>query len=265
MAQNSGIAWTDHTFNPWWGCTEVSPGCAHCYARALNARHFGPEAAWGKGAPRSEMSAAYWEAPLRWHRRALRTVQRARVFCGSMCDVFDAEAPSTARAKLWELIEATTMLDWLLLTKRPENVARMVPWGGALKPWPRNVWLGVSVETQCFADRRIPLLLAIPAAVRFVSYGPALGPVAWRDVWARGLHQIIVEAESGPKRRTFDMQWARDTRDWCVRHVVAFFFKQGSAYRPGERPYLIEADGSCWVWQQYPGDLRPPALFCEMR
>jgi len=214
---------------------------------------------WGPTAERQVASPDYWKKPLMWNKTALANGKRARVFCASMSDVFENRpALQDARLRLWELIEATTMLDWLILTKRPENINAMVPWGTFLKPWPRHVWLGVSAENQQYAEQRIPVLLDIPARVRFVSYEPALGPITWDDRWT-GLHWVIVGGESGPDhRRNFDMTWARSARDWCQARQIAFFFKQANGYRAGSAPWLVEADGSRRRYQQFPGNLMPP-------
>lgn len=258
MAENSSIAWTDHTFNPWQGCMKVSPGCAHCYAESLTRRFHPNDRLWGPNSQRKIASESYWQQPIKWNRDALKTGTRARVFVASMSDVFeDHPAVTAARGRLFEVIDQCTMLDWLLLTKRPENIDTLAPYGGALKPWPRNVWLGTSAETQEWADKRIPVLLDVPAAVRFVSYEPALGPIHWREEWT-DLDWVIVGAESGAKRRPFDMAWALETRDWCLANGVAFFFKQNSASTPGAADYLVEADGNAWRWHQWPGDKRLP-------
>lgn len=199
MGQESKIEWTDHTFNPWWGCTKVSPGCKFCYAETLATRW--DKDVWGPKKPRRMMSEAYWKRPERWNREAEAAGVRKRVFCASMADVF--EGPSTmpeeswapvneARHRLLNLIHDTPNLDWQLLTKRPQNVAEMYrDWlentcGSSRYQDNRfdydsgyltNIWLGTSVENQKEADERIPELLKIPAKVRFLSCEPLLGPV----------------------------------------------------------------------------------------
>ena len=173
MAKDSKIEWTHHTFNPWWGCTKVSPGCKHCYAETW-ARRTG-RAIWGNAAPRRELSDAYWKQPIAWNGEAARAGKRARVFCASMADVFeDRRDLDRHRARLWPLIEATPHLDWLLLTKRPQNMRKLAPWDGA---WPANVWAGTTAENQRWADKRIPVLLEVPARIHFISAEPLLGPV----------------------------------------------------------------------------------------
>lgn len=197
-----------YTFNPWWGCVKVSPGCAHCYAEAFDRRTHGTERHtdargvvrephWGNDAPRRFFGDAHWRQPIAWNRAAEKAGERRRVFCASMADVFEDRPDLVApRARLFALIDATPTLDWLLLSKRPENIGRLLveaaDWGKAntsldhiaLREWGQghgqpfpNVWLGTTVENQEQADLRIPLLLQVPAAVRFLSVEPMLGPV----------------------------------------------------------------------------------------
>lgn len=175
MALNSAIEWTDHTFNPWWGCTKVSPGCDHCYAER-DAQRFAP-GLWGDDAKRRFFGEAHWQEPMRLQRGAVKSGTRPKVFCASMADVFDNH-PDLAepRARLWALIEATPNLDWLLLTKRIGNVRKMYPPAWLTSP-PRNVWLGISVIHQSEADRDVPKLLGTPAHIRFLSCEPLLGEI----------------------------------------------------------------------------------------
>lgn len=178
MAENSAIEWTHHTFNPWIGCQKVGPGCDHCYAEAWDARGLQQrEGRWGAHAERTRTSPANWRKPLAWDKAAKAAGERHRVFCASLADVFDKHASILPewRADLWALIKSTPNLDWMLLTKRPGNIAKMLPddWG---RGYP-NVWLGCTVVNQAEADRDVPKLLAIPAAVRFLSMEPLLGPV----------------------------------------------------------------------------------------
>ena len=159
MAENSAIEWTDHSFNPWIGCTRVSPGCVHCYAETLADKRHG-WVAWGPKGNRKRTAPANWRKPLTWNRRAEREGVRYRVFCASLADVFDPHPsiPQEWRAELWALIQETPSLDWQLLTKRPENVMRMVPALWQVE-FPPNVWIGTSVEDQERADERIPELV----------------------------------------------------------------------------------------------------------
>lgn len=239
MAETTGIAWTDSTFNPWIGCTKISPGCANCYAETLDHRFGGGH--WGKGAPRKRTSAANWKLPLRWNKSPRADWERPRVFCGSLCDVFDPEVPASWLADLAALIAQTPNLDWLLLTKRPESFWRWkcaTVQQGASHPirWPSNVWLGVTVENQEQAEKRIPLLLEQSAAVRFLSCEPMLGPVDLRsyfsnggDVWPSHVDWVIVGGESGPRARPCDLAWVRSLRDQCKEAVVPCFVKQMGA------------------------------------
>lgn len=177
MGVETKIQWTDHTFNAWWGCTKVSAGCDHCYAEAFDHRLGG--AHWGAGAARKVFKDKHWSEPRRWNEAARKAGKRARVFCSSMADVFDSEAPEGELTKLWELIRETPWLDWQLLTKRPHRIAQSLPadWGDG---WP-NVWLGTTVENQEQAELRIPRLLAVAARVRFLSCEPLLGQVDLRS------------------------------------------------------------------------------------
>jgi protein gp37 len=176
MGENSTIEWTHHTFNPWTGCTKVSPACDHCYAEAWAKRS--GLVTWGKGQLRRRTTEANWRKPLAWDRVARREGRRQRVFCASLADVFDTEVPTEWRADLFRLIEATANLDWLLLTKRPK-VARDFLTPRLVSP---NVWLGVTVENQKMAELRVPLLLDTPAAVRFLSCEPLLEAVDLRSL-----------------------------------------------------------------------------------
>ena len=190
MAENSAIEWTDHTFNPWEGCQKVSPGCDHCYAEARNARFAGDGIApnWGPGAPRRRTSDANWRKPLKWNADAARFAaehgRRQRVFCASLADVFDNAVHPDWRSDLFELINQTPDLDWLLLTKRIGNVERMMWADGETRSLPLNVWLGATIVNQAEADRDVPKLLAIAGPrFRFLSMEPLLGPVDLEQAW----------------------------------------------------------------------------------
>ena len=228
MGELSKIEWTDHTFNPWIGCQKVSPGCDHCYAETQNKFRKWNGGAWGPHAPRKRTSEANWKLPLRWAKAARPFKERPRVFCASLADWLDNKAPQQWRLDLAALIEATPELDWLLLTKRIENFHKLSPWGAALR-LPENVWLGITCEDQQHYDRRWPMLSRISAAVRFVSYEPALGPVQVRGItpdW------IICGGESGAGARYMKKEWARDLRDNCADLGVAFFMKQMTGRKP---------------------------------
>jgi protein gp37 len=242
MGANSKIEWCHHTFNPWWGCQRVSPGCEHCYAEAF-AKRTG-HGVWGPTADRRFFGDKHWAEPLKWNRDAEAAGEHRRVFCASMADVFEDRRDLDAqRARLWLLIAETPCLDWLLLTKRPQNVDHLLP-----EPRPRNIWLGVTAEDQQRADERIPYLLrATWAAVRFVSYEPAIEAVNF-DTF-KGIDWLIVGGESGPGARRFDPEWALRTIQQCERLGAAPFVKQlGSHMR------LRDAKGG--NWNEWPLDLR---------
>lgn len=227
MARNSAIEWTHHTFNPWWGCTKVSEACRNCYAEVW-ARRVGQDV-WGHRTERRFFSDKHWREPLSWNAHARKSGRRRRVFCASMADVFETRSDLKAwRERLWPLIEATTCLDWLLLTKRPENVSAMVPWR---REWPKNVWLGTTVESQQFVDFRTSALLDNPAAVHFLSCEPLLGPLDLSEYLPQ-ISWVIVGGESGGQARPLDPAWVRALRDQCKPAEVAFHFKQWGAWYP---------------------------------
>jgi protein gp37 len=274
MSQNSKIEWTDHTFNPWEGCQKISPGCDHCYAETRNARFAGGTAVnWGPGAPRRRTSAANWRKPIAWNAAQAEFFaahgRRQRVFCASLADVFDTAVDPAWRRDLFDLIELTPHLDWLLLTKRVGNVARLVA-DARTHDWldgRDNVWIGASIVNQEEADRDIPKLLALPARVRFLSIEPLLEPInisrymwpmhwSWdakyktpQDALAAGAHAVqkrqalvgahcqfldwvIVGGESGPQARPMHPGWARSLRDQCTAAGVPYLFKQWGEWRP---------------------------------
>ncbi len=280
--KDSRIEWCDHTINFWWGCEKVSPACVNCYAERTDARfhpaivhgaNLGVGEHWGSHAPRLlRVSAAQGEA-MRYERRAAALGRRFRVFTNSMSDFFeDRPDLDQARAEALMTIRCTPNLDWMVLTKRPERIAEHL--GCALGLWraepstlasrsiiewlerwiggdaPANVWLGTTVEDQVRADQRIPALLAVPAAVRFLSCEPLLGRVSFR--WARwsptsrhvtgasfkgenhldglrALDWVICGGESGANARPMHPSWAREMRDQCAAAGVPFFFKQWGA------------------------------------
>lgn len=230
MAENSKIEWTDHTFNPWIGCQKVSPGCDHCYAESLSKRYGWVE--WGPHGERKRTSAANWKKPLQWDKAAKRMGLRYRVFCSSLADVFDNQVDASWRIDLFDLIGETENLDWLLLTKRPEHIAKMLPTNWSRDDWP-NVWLGTTCEDQERYDRRWPILAKIPAAVRFISYEPALGPLNIQSMAlvldrpdAMFPHWVICGGESGPGARMMQPVWAKALKEQCQLVGVSFFMKQ---------------------------------------
>lgn len=227
MGQRSSIEWTDHTFNPWWGCVKVSKGCTHCYAETW-ANRYGHDV-WGPKKHRRTFSETHWKQPVKWNATAKNNNQRERVFCASMADVFeDNPVVESERKKLWRLIERTPMLDWLLLTKRPENMRSFAPWQ---QQWPTNVWALTSVEDQEQAEERIPLLVDVPAVVRGLSVEPLLGPVDLVP-WLSQIQWVIVGGESGRNSRPMHPDWVRHIRMQCIEAGVPFFFKQWGNWIP---------------------------------
>lgn len=229
--ENSEIAWTDNTFNPWVGCTKLSAGCDHCYAENTNKR--AGHSNWGAGAERRVTTDTNWRGPIRWNRKAEAAGTRTKVFCASMADVFDGEASADARKRLWDLIRTTPFLDWQILTKRPANFHRFLPkdWGDGYS----NVWLGVTAENREQALRRIPILQSTPAAIRFVSAEPLLDDLG--ELNLDGIAWMIIGGESGSKNaRPFDVTWVGRMIDRCKQQRVKVFVKQ-----LGKRPVC---DGS---------------------
>ncbi len=320
MAENTKIEWADMTFNPFVGCTRVGPGCDHCYAEAM-AKRFG-WAEWGAGKPRHRTRAANWKRPLKWNAqpfvecmscgwrgeaRKARLFEnppgfhppapsaracpgcgqftllqtRARVFCASLADVFDNEVPPAWREDLFRVIRETPHLDWLLLTKRIGNVPAMV---SVIPGWiPPNVWLGVTVVNQTESDRDIPKLLAVPAARRFLSMEPLLGPVDIRFAFADnrtsscchrcgyrtnrgesacpndgellggdiGIDWVIVGGESGPHARPMQIVWAMDLVRQCQAAGIPAFMKQLGAQPRGWCVGALHADDQTEIGADY--------------
>ncbi len=286
MAEFSAISWCDNTFNPWIGCSKVSPACDHCYAEALmDHRHH--RVTWG--GPRSLTSEANWRQPLRWNRKAKADGVRRKVFCASLADVFDNQVHEDWRNRLWLLIKECDQLDWLLLTKRPQNIKKMLPIGAYTgKPWGEgwpNVWLGTTTENQEEANRRIPALLAVPAAVHFISAEPLLGPIDLCNLviprrYGSGLldaftldfkthHQEVIAGppkghgpidwvigggESGAQARPTRRSWAFSLRDQSAAAGIPFHWKQNGEFVDADEwlallqggPGEITKDGAPW-------------------
>lgn len=247
MGKETGISWTGATWNPHQGCIKISPGCKNCYMYTMFER-FGKS---GRNIHRSADATFY--APLKWKEPGM-------VFTCSLSDFFIEEADAW-RDEEWDVIRRTPHLTYQILTKRPERIAAHLPsdWG---EGYP-NVWLGVSAENQEYADERIPKLLSVPAAIYFVSYEPALGPVSLKWAWVSkgkplgggpmvnllepwaeptpmpGLDWIICGGESGPNRREFKQEWAEHIMQQCEAAGIAFFMKQMSAITPTKAKELI--------------------------
>ncbi len=239
MGKTTGISWTDHTFNPWWGCTKVSEGCDHCYAETFDKRVGG--AHWGKGQPRRVFEDKHWNEPLRWNRDAEGRGVQELVFCASMADVMDDEAPEGQRERLWALIDRTPYLIWQLLTKRPQRYERYLP--SAFRH--RNVWLGTTTENQENYDLRWPILYRVSIVMcltSFVSYEPAIGPVRLRGKFSNAPDWLIFGGESGGGRRPMEREWADDVLGDCEEMGCKFFMKQFGAQTPTAGKELVPAD-----------------------
>jgi protein gp37 len=212
------IAWTDRTWNPWRGCTKISPGCKNCYMFTAQRRY---------GRDPSEVirtSEDTWKKPTRWQREAAKAGRTDLVFTCSWSDWFHVDADGW-RDEAWAIIKNTPNLHYQILTKRADRIAANLPddWGGGYD----NVWLGVSIENMDYAYRADELR-TIPAAVRFISYEPALGPLTAIDLTS--IDWVIFGGESGPHYREADLQWSRDMRDKCAAEEVAYFHKQASHF-----------------------------------
>lgn len=230
--KNSAIEWTHHTFNPWWGCTKVSVGCDNCYADNL-ARRYGHNV-WGHATQRRFLSDANWNQPLVWNSEAVAAGNHKRVFCASMADVFESRPDLVPhRQRLLNLIGATSNLDWLLLTKRPHSIKKLLPRGYEL---PSNIWIGTTVENQNAANKRIKHLLEFKTpAVRFLSCEPLLGPVDIRRYLQRGpngvgIDWVIAGGESEHGARPMNPEWAESLLAQCQEAGVPFLFKQWGSW-----------------------------------
>lgn len=272
MAQNSGIEWTDATWNPLAGCTEISPGCRNCYAAVMAHRLEAMGQEKYKGTTRKAASGkVVWTGKVNLDPKALaeplKRRKPTRYFVNSMSDLFHESVPDGFIDRVFRTMIDCQHHTFQVLTKRPDRMAKYCGdrWGtfyGKEYALPRNVWLGVSVDDQQRADERIPLLLQTPAAVRFLSCEPLLGSVdlsKWimpptegqaffdalggvcggiigkpvgRVEYRNSLHWVIVGGESGPGARPMHPNWATSIRDQCQAARVPFFFKQWGEWLP---------------------------------
>ena len=250
MAGLSDIEWTDATWNPVSGCKVLSPGCTNCYAMRMAARlqamgHPVYEGVTRKSGGRPKwtgkihLNEAALEIPLKWRKPR-------RIFVNSMSDLFQDGVPATFIARVWDVMAKTKQHTFQILTKRPENMLRIVV-DHAL-PTLANVWLGTSVESADFKDR-IDELRKVPASVRFISFEPLLGPVG--GVNLSGIHWAIVGGESGPRSRTMDARWVESIHAQCEKQKVVFFFKQwgGTNKKAAGRQFRER------TWDDYPKTL----------
>lgn len=243
MAKNSGIEWTDHTFNPWWGCVRVSEGCVHCYAETFSKRTGND--VWGVDKPRRFFKDKHWDEPLKWNAEAEKNGKPAFVFCASMADWLEDRPDLTEpRARLCKLVENTPHLIWLLLTKRIENAYRLTPpnwhFGSNSDGAPRNAWFGVTTEDQASYDKRIHKLIDLKPTLNvskiWLSIEPQISPIDLRGLkvdWA------IVGGESGAGHRPFDIEWARSLKKQCGEIGIAYFLKQLGGF-PDKRHDITE-------------------------
>jgi protein gp37 len=245
MPQSSAIEWTEATWNPVTGCSEVSPGCAHCYAKTFAERWRGiPEHPYEQG-----FELRLWperlEVPLRW-------LKPRTIFVNSMSDLFHEDIPETYIAQVFETMREASWHTFQVLTKREGRLAALAP---ALS-WAPNIWMGVTIENRRFVHRA-DVLREVPAAVRFISAEPLLGPL--EGLVLDGIDWLIAGGESGPRHRRVDVGWIRDLRDRCAAEDVAFFFKQWGGPRPKSRGR--ELDGR--EWDELPtSKARSHALTC---
>lgn len=271
MGANSAIAWTDHTFNPWWGCSKLRRACEHCYAEAFT-RRLGLDV-FGTGAPRKFFGEKHWDEPLRWNRAAAKAGKRARVFCMSMGDLFEGRDDlREPRSRAFALMRATPHLEWLVLTKRIHSCIGKIDRAGG---WPSNARLGITVGTQEDVVEDVPTLLALSADLHcetFISAEPLLEAIDLADIVVQEEHGehhfsalesdvspeddadwrgktvgwVICGCESNGTRlgRSFDPDWARSLRDQCVAAGVPFFYKQGPL--GAKLAHMPELDGRVW-------------------
>lgn len=247
MGEETGIAWCDHTFNPWWGCVKISPACKNCYAAAFDHRLGGDH--WQVGGPRRFFGDKHWNQPLKWNRDAEKAGKPAKVFCASMADVFE-DRPDLVehRARLWDLVDRTPWLYWLFLTKRPENIPGMlpskvtysdgrvfhnIPPTDPVSTWyvptaPENVWLGTTVESDEYMWRADPLLM-VRASVHFLSCEPLLSDLDLSNVLERRLVTSDGDVLANPDAVGEPGVW-RFAVDWVIT---------GSESGHGKRPQNV--------------------------
>jgi protein gp37 len=230
MAEKSAIEWTDATWNPVTGCTQVSPGCDHCYALAFAERFRGvPGHPYEQG-----FDLRLWperlSLPFKWTRPR-------RIFVNSMSDLFHKDIPD---AYIRDIFDVMVRADWhiyQILTKRPHRLVRLA----SSLPWPDHIWMGVSIESNDYVWRA-DLLRMVPCAVRFVSAEPLLGPLD--KLCLDGIDWVITGGESGPRSRACEYHWVADLRDRCVKSGIAFFHKQWGGRTPKANGRLL--DGRTW-------------------
>jgi protein gp37 len=231
VAETSAIEWTDATWNPTTGCTKVSPGCDNCYAERFAERWRGVAGNYFAGGFDLTLRPGMLRRPEQWR-------GTKRIFVNSMSDLFHRDVPDEYIDNVFDVMERVERHIYQILTKRPERMRRYLTKRYREGPAPANIWMGVSVESNAFAWR-VDMLREAPAAVRFLSMEPLIGPVD--TVQLDGIDWVIVGGESGPGRRAMEPAWVRDVRDRCRVLKIAFFFKQWHKAGTGR-----ELDGRTW-------------------
>lgn len=261
----TNISWTDQVWNPTTGCSRVSPGCEHCYAETLSLRHGWSKKPWThqNAAENVVLHPERIEQPLHWRKPRM-------VFVNSMSDLFHEQIPDEFIARVWDVMASTPQHFYQVLTKRPNRMATVLGPDGigfysrnGPVPCPQpNVWLGVSVEDQRRAEERIPVLLDTPAAVRWISAEPLLGPLVleelgrhWLGVASQstgmndGLDWVVIGGESGPGHRPMKIEWLASIVEQCQAANVPVFVKQASASIPGQQG---EIPDDLWALKEFP-------------
>lgn len=218
MSAHSEIEWTEATWNPVTGCDKVSPGCAHCYAETFAERFRGVDGHHFEQGFDLKLWPERLEMPLRWRTPKL-------IFVNSMSDIFHEQISLDYIKRIFDVMERAHWHRFQVLTKRHERMAELAP----RLPWPSNVWMGVSIENRRWTGRA-DCLRQVPAAVRFISAEPLLGPLTELDL--TGIDWLIAGGESGPGHRAVDADWIRELRDKCKASGAAFFFKQWGGRTP---------------------------------
>jgi protein gp37 len=228
MMNKTGITWTEFSWNPWSGCKQISPGCAHCYALTIAENKRGT-----LGFPNG------FDLTYRWHKLSepLKIKKPAMIFVNSMSDLYFEEVSDDDIKRVFDVMNRANWHKFQVLTKRSKRLTEIAD----KVTFTQNIWQGVSVENQHWTTR-IDDLIKVPASVKFISAEPLLGAVDLTR-WLDRIDWVIVGAESGPKFRKMNLSWARSIRDQCLSARVRFFYKQSNGYRPGANPTL---DGVAW-------------------
>ena len=237
MATISSIEWTEATWNPVTGCTKVSPGCKHCYAERMAKRLKAMGVERYRDGFKVTLQSDLVDLPLRWRKPRV-------IFVNSMSDLFHANVPDSFVFDVFQTMESAHWHTFQVLTKRSDRLPEIAP----LLPWPKNVWLGVSVESERYVNR-IAGLVQVPAAVRFLSLEPLLGPLP--DLPLDGIHWVIAGGESGPGARPMDEAWVLDIREQCVTANIPFFFKQWGGVNKKTTGRTLEGR----TWDELPGQV----------